>query len=84
MVILYYVQAGKSCAIEAVLCHGRRQYHILYCMVHIVVSLDRLLVVLIDGELLCRDSGIMVAGFNIITLQDRLPRWIGRYLSTRD
>jgi hypothetical protein len=38
-------------------------------MVHIVVSLDRLLVVLIDGESLCKDSGITVAGFDVIPLQ---------------
>ncbi len=41
-------------------------YSIFYCMVHIVVSLDRLLVVLIEGELLRGDSGITVAGFDVI------------------
>jgi hypothetical protein len=33
-----YIQAGRGCATEAVHCKGRRQYHVLYCMVHIVVS----------------------------------------------
>jgi hypothetical protein len=51
---------------EAVLCHGWRQYHVLYHMVHILESLDRLLVVLIEEDLLCWDSGIMVAGFDAI------------------
>jgi hypothetical protein len=42
----------------------------MFCIVwYILLYLDRMLVVLIEGELLCRDSGITVAGFNGIPLQ---------------
>jgi hypothetical protein len=68
MVIFYYIQANRGCTTEADLCHSQRQYHILYVW-YILLYLDRLLVVLIEGELLCGDSGIMVAGFNVIPPQ---------------
>jgi hypothetical protein len=63
-----------------------------------LLYLDRLLVILLEGELLWGDSSIMVTGFNVIPLQALrnlstpccshidyvLCRYIGRYVSTRD
>jgi hypothetical protein len=45
---------------EAVLCHGRRHYHI--CIVQLIV--------LIEGEVLPGDSGITVAGFDVMRLRE--------------
>jgi hypothetical protein len=72
---------------------------IIFCIVwYILLYLDRLLVILIEGELLWGDSGIAVAGFDVIPPQALknlstsccshigyvLRRYIGRYASTRD
>jgi hypothetical protein len=47
-----------------------RQYHILYPMVHIVVSTEQVVdSFTIKGGLLHRDSGITVAGFDVIAPQ---------------
>jgi hypothetical protein len=64
-------QADRGCATEAVLCHGRGR-SIIFCIIwYISLYLDRLLVVLIEGELLWGDSGITVAGFDVIPLHKR-------------
>ncbi len=77
--------------------HGRDST-IIFCIVwYISLYLDRLLVILIEGELLWGDSGIKVAGFDVIPLQVLknlstpccshigyvLRRYIGRYVSIR-
>ncbi len=73
-------------------------YHILYHVWYILLYLDRLLVILIKGELLWGDSSITVTGFNVIPPQALknlstpccyhidyvLCRYIGGYVSTRD
>ncbi len=91
-------QADWGCATEAVLCHGRNST-IIFCIIwYISLYLDRLFVILMDGELLWGNSGITVAGFGVIPPQalKNLPttccshigyvlrRSIGRYVSTRD
>ena len=56
-----------GCATEAVLCHGQGSTrYTIFCIVwYISLYLDRLLVILIEGELLWGDSGITVAGFDV-------------------
>ncbi len=71
----------------------------IFCIVwYILLYLDRLQVVLIEGGLLHGDSSITVAGFDVIPPQAlKIPstpccshigymllRYIGRYVSTRD
>jgi hypothetical protein len=62
-------EASRGCATEAGLCHGQRQYHILFDGRCILLYLDSLLVVLIEGESLHGDYGITVVGFNVIPPQ---------------
>ncbi len=78
-------------------CFATAKGSTIFCIVwYILLYLDRLLVVLIEEELLSKDSGIMVAGFDVIPLQALqilstpccshigyvLRRYIGRYVST--
>jgi hypothetical protein len=93
-------QADRGCATEAVLSHGQgsTRYTIFCILWYILLYLDRLLVILIEGELLWGDSGITVAGFDVIPPQAlkklstpccshigyMLHRYIGRYVSRRD
>jgi hypothetical protein len=72
---IVYGQAGRGCAMEAVLCHSWRQYHVLYGR-YILLYLDRLLVVLIEGEWLCRGNSITAAGIDVI------PPQVWKILST--
>jgi hypothetical protein len=52
-----------------VLCHGQGSTIIFSIIWYISLYLDRLLVTLIEGELLWGDSGITVAGFDVIPPQ---------------
>ncbi len=92
---VWWIQANRGCTTEAVLCHGQG----IFCIVwYISLYLDRLLVILTEGELLWGDSSITITGFDLIPPQALknlstpccshvgyvLHRYIGRYVSTRD
>ncbi len=78
-------------------CFATAKGSTIFCIVwYILLYLDRLLVVLIEGELLSGDSDVTVAGFDVIPPQALkilstpccchigyvLCRYIGRYVST--